>query len=252
MKILPIFLGCIFFGCYLLAINPIQGFLWRFIFPIFPAFLLALVYYFKDFKLDSLFKKRKILLLVIVLIFSVWTLRHIPSTLYEKKLRTQIDRVLVGKELAGLQGTMLISESGALPYYSKWKAIDFLGLNSEEIAHKGLSIQILNSINPDMIMLLSLSRDGRYQPFKVNEKLINNYMIEKGFIAVASIHRSFGNYHFYFVRKSSMLFEKIVERLLKIDNVEYGNLDKQITEKRISIYISDENIEKNSFPTNLY
>lgn len=228
-KIIPILLGCILFIFYLFTIKPMQGFFGRFIFPIYPAFLLAILYYFSSLHPKTFTIRRKWLALGVVMLFSFYTLRHIPSTLIVKKLRTQYDRVLVGQKLAALNGTMLVSESGALPYYSGWKAVDTDGLNSEEIAHKGLSEEILNKLSPDLIML---HYRGKYMP----KHIIHKYMINHGFVAVAAIYKNFGNYHYYFVSIHAELFNEIVERLTHIDNLKYGNLEELIKEKEIPIY----------------
>jgi arabinofuranosyltransferase len=229
LKTMPIFLGCTFFILYLFTIKPIQGFFGRFIFPIYPAFLLAILYYFSSLNPKLFVIRRKWLALAVVMLFSLFTLRHIPSTLVVKKLRTQCDRVLVGKKLAALNGTMLVSESGALPYYSDWKAVDIDGLNSEEIAHKGLSAEILNKLSPDLIIL---HYSGKYRP----RRIIHQYMIDHGFVAVAAIYKNFGNYHYYFVCRNSELFNEIVERLTQIKDLQYGNLDELIEEKDLLIY----------------
>ena len=145
------------------------------------------------------------------------------------------DRIIVGKRLAGLNGTMLVSESGALPYFSGWRALDTMGINSEEIAHgDGITARIIEKMNPDLIMLFE--QYGRYRPAIKRRKVVNQYMIDHEFLAVASTRKSFEQYHFYVVRKDSALFDDIVDRLLNIENIEYGDLNRQILEKRIPVY----------------
>ncbi len=233
LKLTPILAGCSFFGIYLFTIIPIQGQMWRFIFPAFPIFLLSLLYYFQDVNPTIPGIKKEILYLLPVFLFAGWTLRFIPDTLYMKDLTTPYDRIAVGKKLSDLNGTMFISESGALPFFSNWKAVDLLGLNSEEIAHRGLSIEYLNTLNPDLVMLLSI--DTTYDPQTPKFRLINKYMTENGFIAAAVIQKNFQHYHYYFVRENSPLFDKIIDRIINIEGVKYGDLEKLMLEKRIPI-----------------
>lgn len=223
LKIFPILLGCFLFVCYILTILPIQGFLWRFIFPIYPAFLLGTLFYFKNMPVSELPFKSMSSRLLLIVFFVIWTLKELPTTFHVQERSTQFDRVAVGKALAGLQGSLGTSESGALPYYSGWKAVDFRGLNSAEIAHNGLSYKLLDSINPDLVMaspgvfLIMMTMKGRFQ-------VVNQYIMDNDFVAVAAIHKSNLHYHFYFVRADSELFNEIVFRLHSVKEVEYGNL----------------------------
>lgn len=235
----PILLGCVFFGFYLLTIIPIQGHLWRFIYPVFPVFLLAIIYCFADYQPKPCSIKGNAMYLLLLMLFIAWPLHLISRTFYHKEKKTQHDRVLIGKSLAGIDGTMLVSESGALPYYSDWKAVDTLGLNSEQITHKGLSIEIIEELAPDLVMLFShIIGSGEYDPHqeKENFSITNEYLVNEDFVAVAAVYRSMGRYHYLFVRKDSELFNEIVNRLLNIEDVKYGNLEKLMTEKRIPIY----------------
>ena len=238
-RAIPILLGCVFFGFYLLTIIPTQGHLWRFIYPVFPVFLLAIIYCFADYQPKPCSIKGNTMYLLLLLLFIAWPLHLISHTFYHKENKTQHDRVLIGKSLAGIDGTMLVSESGALPYYSDWKAVDTLGLNSEQITHKGLSIKIIEELAPDLVVLLAgISDYGLYDPHQEKEfiSITNEYLVNEDFVAVAAAYKSMGRYHYYFVRKDSELFNEIVNRLLNVEDVKYGNLEKLMTEKRIPIY----------------
>jgi arabinofuranosyltransferase len=50
--------------------------------------------------------------------------------------------------------TMVVTEAGTLPYYSKWRAIDAWGLNDSEIVHnpRGLTEEYLDQNHPAIIM----------------------------------------------------------------------------------------------------
>lgn len=110
--VLPVIVGTIFFGLYLSFINPIQGFFWRFIFPIYPAALYAVLYYFTEMEYKRLFIARWWVSLILVLLFAGWTLRFTPSILYAKENITQYDRVVMGKELAGIPGPFSLASPG--------------------------------------------------------------------------------------------------------------------------------------------
>ena len=230
-RIIPILLGCTFFCFYLLTVYPLQAFFWRYIFPVYPAFLLAIIAYCTDMN-SGIFKlKRKWVSVGIVMFFLLFALRHLPDTFYQEKYRTQHDRVVVGKRLAGLQGVMFTTEAGALPYYSGWKAVDNFGLTSEEITHKGLSYETLKVLNPDLIVLHY--RSGGYKPIVESEKITHCYMIEHDFIAVVAVHKCFDEFHYYFVRKNSALFQEIVKRLRYIKNLNYGYLEQLMVGQEI-------------------
>jgi len=234
LRVFPIILGCLGFGSFLLTIIPIQGFLWRFIYPILPAFFLAVIYCFSDYKPSHSGVRQHLIYAVLAVVFAAWTLHIIPWTLHEQERRTQKDRVIVGKKLAGLSGTLFTSESGALSFYSEWKTVDHLGLTSEEVAHMGLSVRILETINPDLIMLHSYTKPGAYD--QALYPITNKYMRDNDFVAIAAIHKSMGYYHYYFSRRNSDLFDEIVNRLLNSKELRYGSLDELMREGEIPIY----------------
>ena len=233
---IPMLTGFSFYCIYLMTIYPVQGFLWRFAFPVYPAFILAALLLFSEVKLSAfpLLKKLPVVMAILI-VFTIWPLRLLNFAMLQKEGRTQHDRVMMGKSLAGIDGTMFVSESGALPFYSKWKAADLLGLNSEEIVHNGLSEQILLSLNPDLVMMLF---HGPYkeEPEYEDNFILNKYMIENNFVAVAVVRRYTNSFHFYFVRRNSELFDEIAERLLSVDNIEYANMHEFLEEHRIPIY----------------
>lgn len=236
IQIAPICLGCLFFGLYLLTIVPIQGFLWRFVFPVYPSLLFAAIWYFGNERYEPLQLGNKSLSVILVSLFILWPLGQLPQTLYIKKFRTQFDRVVVGRSLAGIGGTMFVSESGALPYYSGWRAADLYGLTSEEIAHHGLSSKILERVNPDLIMLIVGGAYDAEKEYGIRGAILDKYILDHGFVAVAAIYKSEDGYHYYFVRRSSALFDTIAQRLQNIEHLKYGDLHTLIPGKRIPIW----------------
>ena len=62
------------------------------------------------------------------------------------------ERMDVGRGLTGLNGRMLTTEAGWLPYYSRWYSSDALGLTDAHIAHNGLDTLYLDRKQYDLIV----------------------------------------------------------------------------------------------------
>jgi arabinofuranosyltransferase len=233
IKVSPVILGVSFFVLYLVTVTPYQGHYWRYIFPVFIAFLYSAVYYFSVVSSQKIQKKSVWVSAGLVLFFALWTLRFAPSSFYEKERRAEYDRVAVGRALAGIPATMLTTESGALPYYSGWRSFDVLGLNSEEIARNGLSRAYLEKTSPDLVALLGYYGDKNRE---MDFRIIEEYMAKKEFVAVAVIYKSFNAYHSYFVNPDSKYFGVITERLLGVDRVTYADMEKRMFKDTINAY----------------
>jgi hypothetical protein len=216
-RIVPIGLGTAFFGVYLLTIWPIQGVAWRFIYPIVPAVLLAVVLHLREAPGSLLTFRTRVAPVALLVLSLAWILSPNRQVREEANERTPHDRIKVGRQLAGLQGTILLSESGAIPYYSKWRAVDLLGLNSEQITHRGLSCEYIGALNPDVIM---------FRPYSPRQWLttLRSCMTAMGYVGVAAIHRQGDLYHYYFARSSSAIYDAVVVRLQNVEDVEYGDL----------------------------
>lgn len=238
VRIAPILAGTILFAYYITTIIPKQGMAFRFIFPIFPALLLAALHCLSSpapSPRAGPARPRVIVAVLLVAVFALWPMKGFGRTWRLRQMRTQFDRVAVGKRLADLEGTLVTSESGALPYYSGWKAVDLLGLNSEEIAHEGISEQLLVDLNPDLVMTLCRSPSQICGP-PATHPIVRKYLAGHGFVAVAATAKNERRHHLYFVRRSSPLFEEIVERLLKIDGVEYRDPGALLKDTRIPVH----------------
>jgi hypothetical protein len=236
---IPILLGCLGLGAYALTIIPIQGFFWRFLFPMFPAFLLALIVCLSPSDDENIPFRSWPVGWVLVPLFAAWSLYQTPQGLFEKRFRSQESRVQVGMRLAGLDGTMLIEDSGAIPYYSGWRTADILGLVSAEITHQGLSRGFLERLNPDVICIYIEQRafnSGR--SYGERGRIIMDFMLARDFVAVAVIHKTYNNWNYYFVRRGSPLFAEVVERLLTVPGVTYGELEKMMAGEAVPIYVS--------------
>jgi hypothetical protein len=237
-EILPILIGLLLFGYYITTINPIQGTSWRFLFPVFPAGLLALGRYVTAVKPPRGTRggaRRAIRVSVILAFFLLWPLTELDSSRRITQNRSPRGRIAVGHRLAGLQGTLLTSESGAVPYYSGWRSVDLLGLNSEEIAHGGLTKRFLEELGPDLVMTLCRVESGICGP-PLTHELVRDYLRENGFVAVVATQKNERRHHLFFARRGSELFEEIVSRLRGIEEVRYGDPSVLLTDSGIPVY----------------
>jgi hypothetical protein len=235
-SVTPVLVGCAGFACFVLTIIPIQGFLWRFLFPVFPAFLLAAIVCLSGPARQRFEVPAWPFGWVLASLFAAWSLYQLPQGLYEKTFRTQVSRVLVGERLAGLPGTMLVEDSGAIPYYSGWRTVDILGLVSNEIAHRGLSIAFLERLNPDVVNIYTVSRYNQGQEYGERGAIITEFLLKRGFVAVAVILKSMDNWNYYFVRRDSPLFEDVVDRLRNVPGVTYGNLEEMMAGEAVPVF----------------
>lgn len=224
LTLVPSILGVTLFVAYLFSVTPIQGFFWRYAFPVFPVIMFAFLRYFNGISvLSTKNNGSRVVSVFLVGLFVIWNLQHLPSTLSVMKTKSQYDRVVVGKALSTFHGKMLTSEAGALPYFSGWEAVDVVGLTSEEIVHNGFSYDLLERLDPDIIMLL----DYPLRLYKKEEyKIIDRYMTNNQFMAVAAIQKTSGRYHYYFVNNNSRIYKDLVRCLRNVSGVEYGNLKK--------------------------
>jgi hypothetical protein len=139
--------------------------------------------------------------------------------------RSVDSRIAIGRALAGLNGTMFTGPAGAPPYFSEWRALDKLGLTSEEISHRGLSRKVLEGLQPDLMIQRS-KESGIYDNSRRSFRMLNRYMFDRGFVAIAAVHWSFDTYHHLFARRDSPLFDEMVSRLRNIKGAEYGNMER--------------------------
>ena len=217
------------------CINPIQGFLYRYQLPTLPALLILFALYMRGSPVPPLKAKGKqsermkggsketkaffgLALFAFVLLFPLHTM---DDVMYERRNRAHHDRVVIGKELRKLADdnyTMFVTESGALPYYSKWRAIDYLGLNSETIAHKGLTMEHLEEMKPHLIMVIISSVAN----FNERYPTICEFVEKNDYISIAAIKKSEikSKAHIYFVMPGESA-SKIAGRIIDVPDLEY-------------------------------
>ena len=216
----PVVLAGVAFATYLATIVPIQGLQWRFVQPVFPSLLAGCAFALEGRAWPAP-TRRPVLVAGMILAGSlVWTLRPWEATRRDLALRPHQDRAVAGKALRGLDGRMLVSEAGALPFYSQWQTLDLLGLTSEEVAREGLRMETIADFAPDLIMTI-----GRhFSPADARHRLLSAYMQRERFVAVAAVMKTPGVHHFYFVRRHSPLWKETVERLSTLPEVSYASL----------------------------
>ncbi|WET79909.1 hypothetical protein P3102_01215 [Amycolatopsis sp. QT-25] len=66
--------------------------------------------------------------------------------------------VAIGKGLANAQvpeaaRSLAVSDAGAIPYYSGWKSIDYIGLNDEAIAHGASPTDVVKAVRPTVVVV---------------------------------------------------------------------------------------------------
>lgn len=235
IRAVPILAGLITFGYYITTIFPKQGLAWRFIFPVFPALLLVVIHLASSRSEAARrrpYDPHPIAATILVLLFAFWPLRGLESARGLAERRSPRDRIAVGRGLADLEGTLVTTESGALPYFSGWESVDLLGLNSEAIAHDGLSVDLLDRVNPDLVMTLCRVHNGICGPPGAHE-IVLRYLAERGFVAAVSMVKNRNNHHLYFIRRDSPIFEEIAGRLQGIEEVEYTDVKAIVDDPRI-------------------
>jgi arabinofuranosyltransferase len=227
---LVIFLALYFF------IFPIQGFLFRFQMVTLPSFLFLFSFFVGPLEAESgakhqrkqILNLQRWLMVLLSALVIVFPLHMFDDAHDEMAKRTQFDRVIVGKELEALAHrnfTMFVTESGALPYYSKWRAIDHLGLNSEHIAHNGLSIEYLEEISPNLVMLLVESTTKLEQSYPI----VYQFLSHNDYVAVAAVRKYRDWVHLYFVKSSNV--PELAQHLVGISGLEYTKVDQYVGNK---------------------
>lgn len=231
----PVFLASSGFLFLWLFIQPLQGFLWRFQAPVFATLVLSILLVLNPksswFKQNKIYEQKIPLIMSLLLISGlvVYPLFSYPQASRETDNRTPGDRVVMGQALSSVDGDyrMFVTESGAVPYYSEWNAIDEWGLNSEEIAHNGLTQSYLQEYHPDLILMLVGGQPGLIQSKSPQlARFINNSPYR--LVAVVNRQNRDGTniqqdrYHVYFVNENTEEYQNIACTLLTQD-LSYAN-----------------------------
>ncbi|NIJ14600.1 hypothetical protein FHU38_005001 [Saccharomonospora amisosensis] len=87
--------------------------------------------------------------------------RDLPTIVnYGEDLRrahVAIGQGLARADVPEAERTLAVSDAGAIPYYSRWDSIDYIGLNDEAIARGGDRTAIVRQAHPTVIVVTSTS-----------------------------------------------------------------------------------------------
>jgi arabinofuranosyltransferase len=141
------------------------------------------------------------------------------------------------RKLADKGYTMAVTEAGQFPFYSKWKAIDVLGLNDAHIAHEGISEQYLDRYQPEL-MMYHLSSAVSYPNFEAELheagqpigstkedkaiRVMHQYALHHDYILAAAYGDWACNMHFFWVKPGTADTDELVNY---IRNTPYYFLD---------------------------
>ena len=181
-----------------LFFSPLQGNLWRFQMPVFPVLLLCgVLLASRDDGAAALglrgSRAARALAWAGAAALALFALTTVGETRTEVRGRWTHDRITAGKALAPFAHdgmSMFVTESGAIPLYSGWRAYDLLGLNDHHIAEHGAQPAYVASLHPDVLQFVAgpgnrpgaaydafrnLLRTGRYElavaTVKTNDEL---------------------------------------------------------------------------------
>lgn len=217
-RMAPSLLGSIAFLSFLLFITPIQGFFWRYAMPVLPVWLYLFSAIMQNGAMGSSTLPMKTLPSIsLALLFILWPLKYNEQARFINNQLFLKDEIIVGKALSNLHGTMFVTDSGALPYFSGWSAVDHLGLNSETIAHQGLTVDFLRTLHPDLIMLSMKNEVDRWSDYPV----VNKYLQNEDYGVGAAISSNPSRIHLYLIRKNSKLFPTLLSIFRELKGVSY-------------------------------
>ncbi|HEY53490.1 MAG TPA: hypothetical protein G4N94_08545 [Caldilineae bacterium] len=134
------------------------------------------------------------------------------------------DRQTIGAALepyADRGYTVVASEAGWIPFFSRWRAIDPFGLNDEHITHEGLSFDYLDSVQPDIIMYHDVANPNppRWADMVAT---LRDYAESRGFVLAAIIERKGPNdLHVYYVNPRNPDAEALIEVITGQDGAVY-------------------------------
>jgi hypothetical protein len=119
--------------------------------------------------------------------------------------------------------TMATTEAGQFPFYSKWNAIDTLGLNDAYIAHHGLSEAYLDRYKPELLLYhthqvvagpsggasdaVILASDELGQAGRI----MQSYALHHSYTLAAAYGDSVCNLHFFWIKNDSQDSEQLIK-----------------------------------------
>ena len=222
---LPTLAGCAAAFAYLLTVKPIQAFEWRYAVPAHVALVAGALILFDGARPRSAAAGRTSLALATLALVGAWHLRGIPRVVERSERSSPTDRIAAGRALADLDGTMFVTEAGAVPYFSGWRSADLLGLTSTDIARDGFSAEFLARLDPDVIQI---KLGGPFeQPWRRAAKrlagdlrVLEAYMAQTGHRVVGITAKDDQAFHYYFARPGSALWGPVRGRLAALEGVD--------------------------------
>ena len=120
--------------------------------------------------------------------------------------------------------TMAVTEAGTYPYYSRWKAIDVLGLNDATIAHQGLDEAYLDRYKPELILYhlsafepqLGWRNKDKAEIERRDEhaiRILHAYAVHNHYILAAAYGGEPCSLHFFYVRPNTVDTDAIIHYL---------------------------------------
>jgi hypothetical protein len=126
---------------------------------------------------------------------------------------------------------MATSESGLLPLYSRWAALDTWGLNDSWIAHHGtITEEYLDRSRPHLIVFHEFfsplvpprePRGGRDKEWFEMAMVLKSYAEKNGYTLAAVFGDSPYDTHYYYVRADFPESDEIVSRIREMDYTWY-------------------------------
>ena len=180
----------LFSAIYLVVNTDIMGFVYRFLMPIYPLFLLYAAQSMRQIvntvskAVEKLRYPRKISyrLTSLPLFFCFFFILNWPfdngidfgiewANNYAKGLNES--HIYIGKMLNLLPNGRLavLADAGAIPFYSNWETLDAGGLNDEYLTHHNFDPEYVFDFNPDIFIVTSFSYDSFTTPWLYDEIL---------------------------------------------------------------------------------
>lgn len=161
---------------------------------------------------------------IILLVLALFTIREsylLASSFYQTQFD---DRRAVGLALqpyADKGYTLVASEAGWIPYFSRWRTIDPFGLTDEHIAHQGLSFDYLDAAQPAIIMYHDVAKPN---PPRWAEMvtLLKNYAQTRGYELAAIIERKGPtDVHIYYINPGNPDAEDLLRAITEQEGFSY-------------------------------
>lgn len=220
---------------YFLTVNPIMGYDFRFLYPVLPLFLvlaglgLALLLG----SAAGLFKNPGTasfasvwIGIAILVVFMLDTLpRTAPMFVHKQNYAVGLRdiHVKIGQTLAKLKNldndpVLVVTDAGAIPYYSGWYTIDAYGLNDPVIAlEKQETVSYVFSNDPDVMILTSNDLDT-FKSDSATVRNLYNTAVHHGMMVISRRPFYQGDSIWVFARTGSDIAGRLIDLSLLDEN----------------------------------